>query len=48
LTHVVAFEKVVIGPREKAGYGPPLIELNVSRLTVGIFSSISLPGKRYG
>src|SRR5688572_14478752 len=47
-THVVMFDQVWIGPDENAGYGPPSKPVTLSMLTVGILSSISLPGKMYG
>ena len=45
LTSVVVFDQVWIGPREKAGYGPPSISLKPAIVIVGSLSSISLPGK---
>ena len=49
LTHVVVFENVWIGPREKAGYGPPSIRPRLSIEIVGSLSEISLfCGNRYG
>src|SRR5258708_7187306 len=48
-THVVVLAKVLIGPREKAGYGPPSMLPSPSIERVGILSGISLfSGNRYG
>src|SRR5687767_5301654 len=45
-TSVVVLDQVWIGPAENAGYGPPSKPVQgESMLTVGILSSISLPGK---
>src|SRR5262245_55797056 len=48
-TYVVVFVKVLIGPTEDEGYGPPSISLNGLIVIVGILSGISLKsGNRYG
>src|SRR3954469_2370556 len=39
-TQVVAFEKVLIGPREEEGYGPPSISVRPAMVIVGILSGI--------